>query len=113
VAALGVTALAYGGVYVVTFALYYQYRYPIEPVLTTLGGRAVIWLVPARLAASGAPLRHARSRYRILSEALIAPEAVESRARAAAVERLYAAAPPDRASKRESLPRSVMRSISC
>jgi hypothetical protein len=44
VTALGLMALAYAAVYVVTFPLFYRYRYPIEPVLATLGGIAVIWL---------------------------------------------------------------------
>jgi hypothetical protein len=45
VAALGLTALAYAGVYAITYPLYYRYRYPIEPVLAVLGGISVIWLV--------------------------------------------------------------------
>ena len=45
VVALGLMALAYAAVYIVTFPFFYRYRYPIEPVLATLGGIAVIWLV--------------------------------------------------------------------
>jgi hypothetical protein len=45
VTALGLMALAYAAAYVVTFPFFYRYRYPIEPVLATLGGIAVIWLV--------------------------------------------------------------------
>jgi 4-amino-4-deoxy-L-arabinose transferase-like glycosyltransferase len=44
VTALGLMALAYTAVYVVTFPYFYRYRYPIEPVLATLAGMAVIWL---------------------------------------------------------------------
>jgi hypothetical protein len=45
VTALGLMALAYAGTYAVTYPFYYRYRYPIEPVLVTLAGVAVIWLV--------------------------------------------------------------------
>jgi 4-amino-4-deoxy-L-arabinose transferase-like glycosyltransferase len=43
--ALGLMALAYSGVYVITFPFFYRYRYPIEPALAILGGVAIIWLV--------------------------------------------------------------------
>jgi 4-amino-4-deoxy-L-arabinose transferase-like glycosyltransferase len=55
VTALGLMAVAYAGVYVVTFPFFYRYRYPIEPVLAVLGGLAVIvlaqlvWQLRARL----------------------------------------------------------------
>lgn len=44
VMALGLMALAYAGVYVITYPFYYRYRYPIEPVLVTLAGVALVWL---------------------------------------------------------------------
>jgi hypothetical protein len=60
VAPLGLMALAYAGVYVVSYPFYYRYRYPIEPVLVTLAGIAVIRLVqlggPLRARLSRAPL---------------------------------------------------------
>jgi 4-amino-4-deoxy-L-arabinose transferase-like glycosyltransferase len=55
VTALGLMAVAYAGVYVVTFPFFYRYRYPIEPVLAVLGGLAVMvlaqlsWQLRARL----------------------------------------------------------------
>jgi Dolichyl-phosphate-mannose-protein mannosyltransferase len=42
--ALGLMALAYVGVYSITFPFYYRYRYPIEPVLAVLAGISAIWL---------------------------------------------------------------------
>jgi hypothetical protein len=45
VMALGLMALAYAGVYAVTFPFHYRYRYPIEPVLALLAGVGVIQLV--------------------------------------------------------------------
>jgi 4-amino-4-deoxy-L-arabinose transferase-like glycosyltransferase len=44
VTALGLMAVAYAGVYVVTFPFFYRYRYPIEPVLAVLGGLTVMVL---------------------------------------------------------------------
>lgn len=44
VRALGLMVLGYVAVYALTYPLFYRYRYPIEPLLTVLGGVAVAWV---------------------------------------------------------------------